>query len=78
MTNPYSPPHRRDTPTELSILYLCGFRRTVGIDGVGMWVHDGHPLEGWTGAQAALNFARAFYPDRLRKAERKLARAVKR
>jgi hypothetical protein len=43
-----------------------------------MWVHDGHPLEGWTGAQAALNFARAFYPDRLRKAERKLARAVKR
>ena len=78
MTNPYSPPHRRDTPEEVSILYLCGFRRTVELDGIGMWVHDSHPLESWTGAEAALNFARAVYPDQLRKAQRKVAKAATR
>jgi hypothetical protein len=78
MTNPYSPPHRRDTPTEVSTLYLCGFRRTVELDGIGMWEHDSQPLESWTGAEAALKFARAFYRDQLRNAERKVAKAAKR
>jgi hypothetical protein len=49
--NVFSRPLRRDTPEEIDLLHNAGYRRSIEIDGIGLWEHEAWPHDSWTGPQ---------------------------